>query len=196
MGMDIIATKLNKEIILDKNISAVIGLFTFTLLTVVGAFVRVPLPFTPVPITAQTFFIFLAGLFLGKRLASLSQLSYIFLGISGLPVFTTGGGVLCLSGPTGGYLLGFIVCAWVIGRLMELKSNPTFFWVLFSVFTGSLSLYFLGVVHLMLLTGASFSKGIYMGFLPFFPGCILKMILASLIFWKFRYRIRQIFPLT
>ena len=117
----VVAEKLNKEIIIGKVAGKSLGIVTFTLLTVLGAYIRLPLPFTPVPITAQTFFVFLSGLCLGKRWASISQIAYLLLGVGGLSVFTGGGGFFYLVGPTGGYLFGFIVASWVIGRFIEMK---------------------------------------------------------------------------
>ena len=74
---------LRKEILVNKTISRIIGLLTFIILTSLGAFVRLPLPFTPVPITLQTFFVLLSGAFLGSRLGISAQLGYILLGIFG-----------------------------------------------------------------------------------------------------------------
>lgn len=193
MDLGIKLEKLQKEVIVEKTTCQVLGTITFTILTILGAFIRFPLPFTPVPITAQTFFVFLAGLCLGKRWAALSQISYLLLGIGGLPVFSRGGGIFYLAGPTGGYLLGFVVCAWIIGQLIELKSKPTFFWVILSIFIGNSLLYFLGIMQLILLTKVSFIKAFYLGILPFLPGDSLKIISASLIFWKFRNRLKEIF---
>jgi biotin transport system substrate-specific component len=82
---------LRKEIILNKTLCRVIGIAVFIILTSLGAFVRIPLPFSPVPLTLQTFFVLLGGALLGSNLGALSQLSYIFLGVLGLPVFSGAG---------------------------------------------------------------------------------------------------------
>ncbi len=80
---------------------ALVGLFAA--LTAVGAYVAVPLPFSPVPVTLQTLFVYLSGLVLGGRRGALSQLVYLLLGASGIPVFAGGrGGVGVIFGPTGG----------------------------------------------------------------------------------------------
>ncbi len=192
---------LQRELIADKTVCIIIGTAAFTILTILGAYIRFSLPFTPVPITAQTFFVFLAGLFLGRRWSAVSQIGYLILGLGGLAVFAGGGGLLYLAGPTGGYLLGFIACTWIIGRLIELipldklSNRLGFAWVVFSVFLGSLALYLLGIIQLMFLTKINFSKAVSLGVFPFIPGYIIKMFSASLLFWKFRYRIREIFPL-
>ncbi len=97
----------------------------FAALTGVGALIAIPLPFTPVPITLQTFFIFLAGALLGKYLGALSQLIYLLLGVVGLPVFAKGSsGIGALLGPSGGYLVGFIPAAFLVGYLLERREKP------------------------------------------------------------------------
>ena len=95
--------------------------------TAAGAYLIIPLP--PVPITLQTLFVWgLAGALLGARLGALSQLVYLLIGIIGLPVFAGGkAGLGVLFGPTGGYLIGFVAGAWVIGTLVNLKKNRAFF---------------------------------------------------------------------
>jgi biotin transport system substrate-specific component len=90
----------------------------FTTLTAIGAYVALPLPFTPVPFTLQLLFTLLSGLVLGSKAGALSQIIYVCLGVLGVPVFAgrnAGPGVLV--GPTGGYLVGFVVAAYVTGYL-------------------------------------------------------------------------------
>ncbi len=90
----------------------------FAALTALGARVVIPLPFTPVPVTLQVLFPLLAGLLLGSKRGALSQAEYLAAGLAGLPVFAKGGaGLAYLFGPTGGYLLGFVVAAFVVGEL-------------------------------------------------------------------------------
>jgi biotin transporter BioY len=90
----------------------------FAALTALGARVTVPLPFTPVPVTLQVLFPLLAGLLLGSKRGALSQAEYVAAGLAGLPVFAKGGsGLAYLFGPTGGYLLGFIAAAFLVGEL-------------------------------------------------------------------------------
>jgi len=88
----------------------------FAVLTALGAYIIIPLPFTPVPITMQTFFVYLAAAILGSRLGTLSMVIYLCLGVAGLPVFHGGlAGFGVLGGPTGGYIFGFILGSYVIG---------------------------------------------------------------------------------
>lgn len=90
----------------------------FAALTAIGARVTIRLPFTPVPVTLQVLFPLLAGLLLGSKRGALSQAEYVAAGLAGLPVFAQGGsGLAHLFGPTGGYLLGFIAAAFVVGEL-------------------------------------------------------------------------------
>lgn len=86
--------------------------------TAVGAFIAIPLPFSPVPIVLQNFFILLIALVLGPRMGTASVALYLLLGALGLPVFAGGkGGFAHFFGPTGGYLVGFLLAAWITGVL-------------------------------------------------------------------------------
>jgi len=94
---------LKRELTGSKTLNIAIGVCFFLPLTALGAFVRVPLPFTPVPITLQTFFVLLSGAFLGRRSGSLTQLLYLVMGVCGAPIFTgAASGWIYLLGPTGG----------------------------------------------------------------------------------------------
>jgi len=85
-----------------------------------AAQVRIPLPFTPVPLTLQVFAALLAAGLLGSRLGAASMAAYLLMGASGLPVFSGAkGGLAALFGPTGGYLVGFVICAFVVGWILE-----------------------------------------------------------------------------
>ena len=92
----------------------------FALLTWAAARISVPLPFTPVPGTLQTLAVLLAGGLLGARAGAASQMAYLFMGLAGLPVFALpGAGPAYFLGPTGGYLIGFVVAAWTTGSLLR-----------------------------------------------------------------------------
>lgn len=93
---------------------------SFTLLLALLSQIRIPLPFTPVPLTLQTLGVLFTGYYLGARLGLLSILLYITLGALGLPLFSgMKGGLLALSGPTGGYLVGFAFAVYLIGLARE-----------------------------------------------------------------------------
>ena len=89
----------------------------FTVLTAVGAFIKVPVPV--VPFTLQLLFTMMAGLLLGGRLGALSVGIYAVLGLAGLPVFAEGGGFWYILKPSFGYILGFIAGSYVTGRMVE-----------------------------------------------------------------------------
>ena len=162
----------------------------FGALTAAGAFIVIPLP--PVPITAQTFFMNVAALLLGGTLGALSQLIYIMLGVVGIPVFAGGkAGLGVLFGPTGGYLAGFVLAAFVIGTMNRLKNNPGILWDIFSMLIGMLLIYVLGCSWLSLTAHMSFQKALTVGTLPFIPGDVLKIALAALVAFRLRNRIKR-----
>jgi len=184
---------LKREVILNKTLCRVMGVLTFVILTSLGAFVRIPLPFSPVPITLQTFFVLLSGALLGSNLGTISQLSYLLLGVSGLPVFTgAGSGIFYLLGPTGGYILGFVLAVSFIGWSIKYSQN-NFFTVFAVLFLGDLILLTCGIIWLKLLLGYSFTKVLLIGFIPFIPGDLLKALAAAAIYLKLKSRLAEIF---
>lgn len=99
----------------------------FAALTGAVAWFRIPLPFTPVPITLQTLMVLLSGAMLGPYYGALSMIIYLMLGAIGLPVFAGGSsGVAALLGPTGGYLFSYPVAAFVIGYMLKKKKLNVF----------------------------------------------------------------------
>lgn len=184
---------LKREIIVDKTACKAIGVAVFVILTSLGAFVRIPLPFTPVPITLQTFFVLLSGAMLGSNLGAVAQLGYIFLGISGLPIFTgAGSGLLYLLGPTGGYLFGFVLAGLFIGRFIKHSQNNLFFTLAIFFLADSLLLA-CGVIWLKFLFGYPLLKLLFIGFIPFLPGDLLKAGAAAIIYLKLKSRLKEVF---
>jgi len=164
----------------------------FASLTAVGASIHVPLPFTAIPITLQTLFIYVAGALLGSRLGALSQSLYVLMGIMGLPVFAGWrSGFEVLMGPTGGYILGFIPGAYVIGKLVELKIRPGFYWLLLSMAAGTFVIYLIGILQIAIVLGINFREAISVGIFPFIFGDLAKTIVAGLAV----NRIRRMLPL-
>jgi len=157
------------------------------LLTVVaaGAFIallaqiRIPLPFTPVPVTGQTLGVLVAGMALGRRRGSGAVLLYLLGGALGLPVFTGfGSGLAYLSGPTGGYLLlGFPVAAWLLGLTTERRWTRAFHARFVLMLAGGLLICSLGAVWLGIYVG--FGSALTLGVLPFLPGELLKAALGA-----------------
>jgi len=153
--------------------------------TAAGAYIIIPLP--PVPITLQTLFAGLAGALLGARLGALSQVIYLLIGIIGLPVFAGGkAGLGVLFGPTGGYLIGFVAGAWVIGALVNLKKNPGFGWTVSALIAGTAVIYFFGIAQLSLVAKISVNKAISVGVLPFLIGDVVKILAAAYVVKRVR----------
>ncbi len=184
---------LKKEIIVNKTICRLIGVAAFIVLTGLGAFVRIPLPFTPVPLTLQTFFVLLSGAFLGSGLGALTQISYLFLGAAGVSLFSgVASGPYYLLGPTGGYLLGFVIAAFFLGQALKYSARSFFLtFVLFCV--ADVMLLSCGVLWLKVLTGYPFSKLIFIGFVPFIAGDIVKAFIAASLYKSLKTRIEHIF---
>lgn len=164
----------------------------FTALTAVCSMISIPLPFSPVPINLATLSIFLAGGLLGAKYGAISQLVYVLLGAIGLPVFHSfTGGLSILVGPTGGYLVGYIAAAYLIGRLTKQKDQSLV--LLFGFFIGLLTIYALGSLWLMFVAGASLWSALLVGVFPFLPGDGLKILAALFLVKKLRPRLS--FPL-
>ncbi|MBN3040929.1 MAG: biotin transporter BioY [Candidatus Omnitrophica bacterium] len=163
----------------EKTLIAGICLVAFfTLLMVISAFIRIPLFFTPVPLTMQTLVLFLSLVVLHRK-AVFSQALYLVLGISGLNVFTNAGaGIVYILGPTGGYLLGFLLAALIMPCFLP-KQMSFFKSVLYFTLTASL-VYFCGLSWLVFMHKMSFTSAMAAGVYPFIPGAIIKITLASL----------------
>jgi biotin transport system substrate-specific component len=183
---------LKRELVVNKTLCRIIGVAAFVILTSLGAFVRIPLPFTPVPITLQTFFVSLSGAALGSVFGGVSQISYVLLGISGLPIFSKGeNGVAYLFGPTGGYLLGFILSSFFIARFVRYSRNFITTFLIFCL--GDFILLSCGVIWLKVVLGYSLPKVLLIGFLPFIPGDLFKASLATGVYLKAKNRFKEIF---
>lgn len=153
-------------------------------LTTLGSFIRIP--FFPVPLTLQTLFVYLSGTLLGSRHGALCQVLFLILGLSGFPIFSTGGGLRTVLQPTFGYLLGFPAAAWLIGYLTHRSKTKMRLRTLIPAITlGSLALFTLGVVYLAVYTkwviGYPLNgiKLLWTGFILFIPAEVLKIFAAS-----------------
>ena len=181
---------LSREIITNKRICRVLAIIVFITATTLSAFVRIPLPFTPVPLTLQTLFVLLSGALLGRRLGVFTQSGYMLLGLTGFQVFTGfGSGSLYLLGPTGGYVVGFVLASFFAGSLfLEEKLNwrNIFLKFLCADFIILLS----GTFWLKIYLSCPLSQAFLFGFLPFVPGDLLKVLFATAIFNKVHSRIK------
>ena len=157
------------------DIASIIG---GSLVIALSAQVAVLLPFSPVPVTLQTFAVLMTGALLGSRRASLSVLIYIMEGAAGLPVFALGrGGFIVLLGPTGGYLVGFIAAAYITGLLAERGWNRRTLTTVLSLALGHAAIYPFALLWLCCLTGINRAVPA-MGLYPFIAGDVLKIVLA------------------
>ncbi len=154
----------------------------FAAMMAVGAYIKIPVPVSPVPITLQTLFILLAGAILGARWGTISVIVYLLLGIAGLPVFSGGSsGLGMFFGPTGGYLIGFIFGAFVIGSLCDRYGRDNVYLNMLFMLSGLFAIYLFGVLQLMNVASLSFPEAIALGLIPYIPGAIVKIIASSII---------------
>jgi biotin transport system substrate-specific component len=155
----------------------------FALLTAVGAHIRIPLE--PVPLTLQTLFVLLAGAVAGPSLGALSQGLYLGGGVLGIPLLAgSAAGIAVLSGPTGGYLAGFVAAAWLVGRIIGKRSS--FGWSVLVFGAGSALILAFGALHLTLFTAGDFSTAWRLGVLPFLAGDAAKTLAAASIYRSYR----------
>ncbi len=166
-----------------KIILAFIGTLILTLSA------KIQVPFYPVPMTMQTFVVLVIAMSLGLKLGGLTVLLYLFEGALGLPVFAgtpaKGIGIAYMIGPTGGYLVGFLVAAFVVGYLAEHGLGRNIISTFFTIFIGTLLIFLCGYVWLSTLIGLE--KAFLFGVLPFVWGEIFKMALATVLLpmcWK------------
>jgi len=122
----------------------------FAALMAVGAFVRIPFPY--VPLTFQPFFCAIAGIILGPKLGTLSQIIYVAAGLAGIPIFTQGSGPMYVLKPSFGYLIGFMGAAYVIGKMCEKINTTKFHNLLLSLVCGLFVIYLTGVPYSYLIT--------------------------------------------
>jgi biotin transport system substrate-specific component len=146
----------------------------FSFVIGLSAQIAIPLPFTPVPVTLQTLAVLLTGCALGSGRGTLALLAYLGEGFAGLPVFSGGrAGVAHLFGPTGGYLLGFLAAAYVIGLLAERGVLRHGVGALLALVAGNIVLYVPGVLWLGAYTGMG--KALSFGMTPFLAGDAAKI---------------------
>jgi biotin transport system substrate-specific component len=140
----------------------------------------------PVPFTLQTLFVILAGAVLGSRTGVLSQAAYLTMGTLGIPLFAGAlTGIAVFAGPTGGYLVGFVLAAFLVGRLINKKTTLLWQATVFSI--GSLVILLLGVIHLSVFYAHSLSSAFAVGFLPFILGDALKIAAAVSIYRSYSH---------
>lgn len=139
-----------------------------------SAKVLIPLWFTPVPIATQNSVVLLLALLLGPTRAAAATFLFLVQGAFGLPVFTTGGGLTSLLGPTGGYLIGYLIASYVTGALAERKR--TAIQAFLAMMAGNLVIYLCGASYLATFVG--FTKALTLGVAPFLLGDLVKTCVA------------------
>ncbi len=158
-----------------------------SLLIAALAQIEIPLPFTPVPITGQTFGVLLIGAALGSRRGVATLILYLVEGALGLPFFAGGAsGVGILTGATAGYLIGFVIAAYAVGLLAERGLERSVRTSIIPFLVGTIVIYICGVAWLAIVLGG-LGKAIVAGVVPFLIGDAIKLVAASLVLpaaWK------------
>ncbi len=168
-----------------KDMALVIGFAGF-----IGVFaqISVHLPFTPVPITGQTFAVLLGASVLGPLRSLAGSLFYLAFGLLGVPWFAGGtGGVGVAAAPSFGYLIGFVVAGTVVGYLAQLGFDKSALGSIGEMVIGNLVIYSFGLTWLVFSLHVNFTKAVMLGARPFLIGDLLKIILASALLpaaWK------------
>ncbi|MAG15033.1 MAG: biotin transporter BioY [Dehalococcoidales bacterium] len=175
------------ELSLPKKLALAVGIACLTGLI---AQIRIVIPWSPVPVTGQTFAVLLAGVILGRWWGGISLTMYAGLGIAGVPWFTGwGGGLSHLAGPTGGYIIGFILAALFLGHFTDkyIRSRSFLSMLGLMLFANFILIYVPGVLQLGLWINLvkgepiAFTNLLMMGVIPFIAGDITKAILAAAI---------------
>jgi biotin transport system substrate-specific component len=169
----------------ERAVLKSVGAALFAFLTILGAHIRIPLPFTPVPMTLQTLFVPLAGAVLGAYWGTASMLLYLVLGAFGLDAFAgSSGGASFVFAPTAGYLVGFVLSSAAVGWITT--RNPSKRIALLSLALGHLIIFTCGVAGLMVNGHLALSEAFAKGVLPFLVGDSLKILVSFLFLLSYR----------
>lgn len=182
------STVITQRVLPRSGVVSVVLVVAAAALTALAAQWYIQLPFTPVPITGTTFAVLLTGAALGWKLGAAGQMLYVAAGILGAPVFAEGSsGIEYFRGATGGYLVGFIFAAGLIGWMAEHRQDRTFATMFTAFVVGSTVIYVFGVAGLMIATGWGISEAVEKGVVPFLLGDLVKAAAAGLLLpgaWK------------
>lgn len=169
----------------------------FTALTAVGAFIQIPVPGMDY-FTLQFFFVLMAGMLLGSRLGAFAVGAYVLIGLAGVPIFAAGGGITYVLRPSFGYLLGFIVTAFVTGKLVEKLNVNGVKKYFIAAFAGLIVCYAIGLTYkyFMLNLYIGEQTPVWLVFLDCFPldlpGDVLLSVIASLCGFRLKPEIKKI----
>ncbi|HUV85820.1 MAG TPA: biotin transporter BioY [bacterium] len=158
--------------------SKLAGALVFVAALGLSAAVRVPLPFTPVPVTMQTFVVMIAGAALGVRWGIAAVLAYIAAGVMGAPFFAGGAGWAVIAGPTAGYLIGFVAGAAIAGLAHRRPWHIRAACFLLSL----VAIYACGLGHLVVILHLEWRRAFALGCTPFLFGAAAKYFLAVVSF--------------
>ena len=158
----------------DMTLTAVMA----ALICIAGPLV---IPIGPVPLSLATFAVYLAGTIPGKKRGTLAVALYLLIGIAGVPVFSGfSGGFQKLAGVTGGYLIGYLPCAFLSGLGVERSEKRSRIWILLAMMAaGTAVLYTIGTAWFMIQTGNAFSAALTLCVAPFLPGDAMKIAAAT-----------------
>lgn len=143
----------------------------------VAAQIAIPLPFTPVPLTLQTFAVLLTGAALGSLRGVLAMTVYALVGMAGAPIYSQGASGF--GGATFGYIIGFILAAFIVGRLAEYGASTTALRTAGLMVIGNIAIYAVGVAWLKVSMDLTWSMAIALGVTPFLIGDVIKVALAA-----------------
>ena len=160
------------------NLRMMVYCSLFTALIIIGSYISIPIPASPVPIVLADFFVMLTGLFLGWKYGLLSVGLYLGLGVLGLPIFSGGSsGFAAIWGPTGGFLIGYLLLAATIGFITR-KEKSSLVIDSIAILLGNVFLYVVGITWLKIRLDMSWSAAVAAGLVPFIPGAMIKIIVA------------------
>ncbi|MDA8080790.1 MAG: biotin transporter BioY [Actinomycetota bacterium] len=170
---DLVAGSFVREITLVMGYAAFIGIF---------AQISVPLGFTPVPITGQTFAVLIGAAALGWARAGAGTLLYALVGLAGVPWFAGGtGGMKIASAPTFGYIIGFFVCSVLVGMMAKAGWDRKAIGTIFTMLLGNVVIYGFGVTWLAATIHVTAAKAISLGMTPFLAGDLIKLAIAAVL---------------
>ena len=168
---DLVAGSVVREIVLVLGYAAFIGIF---------AQISVPLGFTPVPLTGQTFAVLIGAAALGWTRAGAGTLLYAIIGLAGVPWFAGGtGGLKIASSASFGYIVGFFVCSVLVGMLAKAGWDRKAVGTIATMVLGNIVIYAFGVAWLAASIHVGMSKAVSLGMTPFLAGDLIKIVVAT-----------------
>jgi len=176
----------NKSILTDNYLKSLSEPSKFILLIFIGSILltisaKISIPFFPVPMTMQTLVVLFIGMTFGRILAPATICLYLFQGAIGLPVFATGGGIPYLLGPTGGYLVGFLLSSIVLSNLAAIGWDKKYFLTLLSLVLGISIIFIVGLLQLSFVLNLTPIKSIQIGLSPFIFGELFKILILTIL---------------